>query len=144
MHLNNSIRYKRSFVNINPQSNTDFTQVTCTVNFYYTVKKEHSHLLFTFSSLKFIQVFQIRSKITFVLNIYLTFVESSLNLASNKKPGLQRYFQSYLFCLSQLVVRKICMLWDKFWTVFSNFFCSFEGKCFLSFWSFRTKKVSFE
>jgi hypothetical protein len=36
MHLNNSIRYKRSFVNINPQSNTDFTQVTCTVNFYYT------------------------------------------------------------------------------------------------------------
>jgi hypothetical protein len=22
-------------VNINPQSNTDFTQVTCTVNFYY-------------------------------------------------------------------------------------------------------------
>jgi hypothetical protein len=35
MHLNNSIRYKRSFVNINPQSNTDFTQVTCTVHFYY-------------------------------------------------------------------------------------------------------------
>ena len=35
MHLNNSIQYKRSFVNINPQSNTDFTQVTCTVHFYY-------------------------------------------------------------------------------------------------------------
>jgi hypothetical protein len=35
MHLNNSIRYKRSFVNINPQSNTDFTQVTCTVHLYY-------------------------------------------------------------------------------------------------------------
>jgi hypothetical protein len=34
MHLNNSIRYKRSFVNINPQSNTDFTQVTCTVHLY--------------------------------------------------------------------------------------------------------------
>ena len=38
MHLNNSIRYKRSFVNINPQSNTDFTQVTCTVHFYYNAK----------------------------------------------------------------------------------------------------------
>ena len=37
MHLNNSIRYKRSFVNINPQSNTDFTQVTCTVHFYYNL-----------------------------------------------------------------------------------------------------------
>ncbi len=37
MPLNNSIRYKRSFVNINPQSNTDFTQVTCTVRFYYTL-----------------------------------------------------------------------------------------------------------
>ncbi len=36
MHLNNSIRYKRSFVNINPQSNTDFTQVTCTVHYYYS------------------------------------------------------------------------------------------------------------
>ena len=38
MHLNNSIRYKRSFVNINPQSNTDFTQVTCTVHFYYSMR----------------------------------------------------------------------------------------------------------
>jgi hypothetical protein len=25
-------------VNINPQSNTDFTQVTCTVHFYYKLK----------------------------------------------------------------------------------------------------------
>ncbi len=25
-------------MNINPQSNTDFTQVTCTVNFYYRTK----------------------------------------------------------------------------------------------------------
>jgi hypothetical protein len=39
MHLNNSIRYKRSFVNINPQSNTDFTQVTCTVHFYYSSRQ---------------------------------------------------------------------------------------------------------
>ena len=42
MHLNNSIRYKRSFVNINPQSNTDLLKVTCTVHFYYTSNSSHT------------------------------------------------------------------------------------------------------
>ncbi len=42
--VNNSIQYKRSFVKLNPQSNTDFTQVTCVPLFYYTVKLGYNKL----------------------------------------------------------------------------------------------------
>ncbi len=61
MHLINSIQYKRSFVNINPQSNTDFTQVTCTVHFYYRSNICIS-IIVKFYNIEFLNALQLKKR----------------------------------------------------------------------------------